>query len=113
MSRLIILGALISGCGSSFTEYCEEYVDCVDGNEADERACVAEISSVASIADAYECKEQYDDYMSCMREEAVCRTEDGYDYWTDRGDCDDEESDLSRCVVKASDYYGGGYDTGG
>jgi hypothetical protein len=113
MSRLTFLSVLIAGCGSSFTEYCEEYVDCLDGNEADERACVAEISSSASVAGAYGCREQYDDYMSCQRENAVCRTEYGYDYWTDRGDCKDEASDLSTCVAKASDFGGGSYDTGG
>ena len=110
----------LSGCGflsSGFTEYCEDYVDCMDGNDEDARACQVQIDSDRKVARAYDCESDYSDYMDCMKEDADCESSGGYDYWTDQGECADDYEDYIDCLEDESDILGGsgndgGFDTG-
>jgi hypothetical protein len=99
------------GCTSIYSEYCEEYTDCVDGNDMDRKACLQTISNEKKLAKIYDCSDDFQDYMECMMDDATCDNVGRYDYWTDRGDCRDDASDLVECISEASDYLQS-YDTG-
>jgi hypothetical protein len=106
----LIAVTFMLSCGSSFGTYCEEFVDCLDGNDADEAACVQTWSSERRLAAAYECSEDYAEYSACLLEEAECETNtpNGEDYWTHAADkCVDASDDYIQCLRKASDIIGG------
>ena len=116
MRRAMTFVGLVAvvGCGtlfSGFKEYCVEAVDCIDGNEADEKACMVSIDNEKRLARVYGCKDDYKEYMECMKEDAKCEEYYGSDYWTAEGDCDDEYDDYVDCLSDESDFYDD-YDTG-
>ena len=116
MRIAMFLPVLLSGCGflfSGFTEYCEDYVDCMDGNDEDEQACQVQIDSDRKVARAYGCESDYADYMECMKEDADCESQGGFDYWTDGGNCTDEYEDYYDCLEDESDILGGSGNEGG
>ena len=113
----LLLPVMLAGCGSFFSgfkEYCEERIDCLDANEEDEKACVADIQNARQIARIYDCEDDFMDYMECMKEDAKCESSGRYDYWTDEGDCNNDLEDYLDCLSDESDIIGGsrGYDTG-
>ncbi len=117
MSRIglgIVVGLV--GCGSllsGYNQYCEEYVDCLDGNDEDEQVCVLELQESERIAKVYGCKDDFADYMDCMKEEADCESAGSSDYWTAEDGCEDEHDDYMDCLLDESDLLGGGdVDTG-
>jgi hypothetical protein len=97
---------VLMGCGtlfSGFKEYCADAVDCLDGNEDDEQACLVDIDNTRRIARVYGCEDDYMDYMECMKEDADCESYGRYDYWTAEGDCEDEQEDYLDCLSDESD----------
>lgn len=108
-----ILFVTLIGCSSSVGEYCEEYVDCLDGNETDEAACAQNMANERRLSQVYGCIEDYQEYSKCMLEEAECESMGGQDYWSPGEDCADETSDLLQCIEKASDIVGGSGNGGG
>ena len=114
MRITLLLAVLFSGCGffsPGFAEYCEDKIDCLDGNDEDERACQVEIDSDRKVARAYDCESDYTDYMDCLKEDADCETLGGVDIWTDGGECADDAEDYFDCLADESDIIGG-TDTG-
>ena len=94
-----------AGCGTTFSgfrEYCVEQTDCLDGNDADEKACMLQIQNDRRVARAYGCHLDYNEYMMCLKEEAECESD--YDIWHDDGDCSDEQEDLFDCLADESEY---------
>jgi hypothetical protein len=82
---------VLMGCGtlfSGFKEYCEDLVDCIDGNDDDEQACLVDIDK------------------ECMKEDADCESYGRYEYWTAEGDCNDEVEDYVDCLADESDILG-------
>ena len=113
---LFFAACILAGCGtllSGYTQYCEEYIDCLDGNKEDERACVIDFNESERIAKVYGCKDDFNDYMGCMKEEADCESMGRTDYWTADDDCEDEYEDYLDCLSDESDLLGGGYDDTG
>ena len=96
-----------------YGDYCEARVDCLDGNEADIDACVEERSRDEDFASAYDCSAEWDDYSTCMDENADCTTipNANYKIYSDcdaqheNCRCNDEEHDLEECIDDASDIY--------
>ena len=114
MRIALLIPLFLAGCGTLFSgykEYCEERVDCVDGNEEDEQACVVGIENDRRFARVYGCEDDFTDYMECMKEDADCESYGRYDYWTAEGDCQDEYEDYVDCLSDESDIIGGS-DTG-
>ena len=110
MRIILLLPLLVSGCGflfPGFNEYCEDYVDCMDGNDEDVRACEVQIDADRKVARAYGCESDYTDYMDCMKDDADCQSQGNIDIWTDRGDCADEAEDYFDCLEDESDILGG------
>jgi hypothetical protein len=105
MRVALSLAVLLLGCGtlfSGFKEYCEEAVDCADGNSDDEEACMLNIHNDRRVARVYGCEDDYMDYMECMKEDADCESSGRYDYWTADGDCADDYEDYVDCMSDES-----------
>ncbi len=120
MRGVLILPTLVLGCGNLFSgygQYCEEYIDCLDGNLEDEKACVLEAQEAERVAKVYGCSDELNDYVDCMMEDARCESMGPVDYWTSDGDCDDDYADYLDCLADESDLLGSssgsGVDTGG
>ena len=106
----LFVPVFLSGCGtmfSGFNEYCEEQADCLDANEEDVKACVADIQNTRRISRIYGCEDDYKDYIECMQEEADCESQGEYDYWTDEGECNDDLEDYLDCLSDESNVIGG------
>ena len=102
----LVLLVSLSGCGtlfSGFKEYCEDRSDCLDVNDEDEKACIADVQNTRRVAKIYDCEDDYMDYMECMKEDANCESQGRYDYWTDEGDCTNDLEDYLDCVSDESD----------
>ena len=118
MRIALVLPLFLTSCGFIFSEYgqyCEDYVDCIDGNEDDEKACQIQLDADKKEARVYGCDNDFEDYMECMKEDAECRSDGGYDYWSAGDECLDEADDYYDCIYDESEFYGGsssGYDTG-
>lgn len=114
MRYFVLLSFVVFGCGtmfSGFKEYCEERVDCMDGNSDDEEACMLNIHNDRRIARVYGCEDDYMEYMECMKEDADCESYGRYDYWTADGDCEDDYEDYVDCMSDESS--GSGWDDTG
>jgi hypothetical protein len=106
MRVAFLTAVFVVGCGtlfSGFKEYCEDLVDCIDGNEEDEQACMVSIDNNRRIARVYGCEADYMDYMACMKEDADCESYGRYDYWSAEGDCQDDYEDYVDCLADESD----------
>jgi hypothetical protein len=66
----------IIGCGSGYGAYCEDYMDCVGGNDADVEACEVLQVAAEDIAGVDGCSEQWDEYYACLDEESRCSNND-------------------------------------
>ena len=104
----LLIPVMLSGCGtlfSQFKEYCEERVDCLDGNSDDAEACILNIHNDRRVARVYGCEDDYMEYMTCMKEDADCESYGRYDYWTAEGDCEDDYEDYVDCMSDESNNY--------
>jgi hypothetical protein len=109
MRVAFLTAVFVVGCGtlfSGFKEYCEDLVDCIDGNDDDEQACMVSIDNNRRIARVYGCEADYTDYMECMKEDADCESYGRYDYWSAEGDCEDDYEDYVDCLSDESDILG-------
>ena len=102
MYRFLLISCLF-GCNPGFKEYCEEWADCVDGNDEDQRACVQWNVAEKKTARIYECTEEYLDFQECWKEEASCSGDGDDKYMSAEDDCDNEWEDYQKCLDKASD----------
>jgi len=86
-------------CNRSYSEYCEEMMDCQDGNDRDIAACEEAMSGTEDIVSILDCNEYWDAFMDCREEESSCRN-DSYTTVDSDGDdrCEDEEDDFDACM---------------
>ncbi|MEJ7730065.1 MAG: hypothetical protein WKG00_12695 [Polyangiaceae bacterium] len=90
---LAALGLLAAPACSTSKEYCEQLCDCQGGcADAQLDACVEDLNADYSDAASDGCKEQADDYLTCLATEPECRA--GV---LDTSRCDDEVSALATC----------------
>ena len=90
-----------TGCAllnPNVTEYCDEAMDCLDGNDEDLKACRAQIRHEQETSRIYKCSEDYDSYFDCLLDDSDCEEYEGTDYWTDEGKCDDDWEDYIECL---------------
>ena len=95
---LLMLG--ISGCYGDIREYCEKQINCLDGNKADEKACVETAKGERRAAKKYGCRDEYDVYMECQVDNGECVENDVF---RDDGECDESSGDLDECVRENSE----------
>jgi hypothetical protein len=89
------LGALcaLAAC-DPYGTYCQEYMDCVGGNEKDVEACIVEAEASADDASLWDCDEYFDEYFECLEAEADCDN----DVYGPGDNCDQESERLSACM---------------
>lgn len=99
------------GC-SPYSNYCNEQVECLDGNDADIVACKEDLSGQAGYYLAYECEDHWQTYFECLENESDCADgPTGEKIWSEcdaQGldcKCAEEEAKLLKCVENGSGYY--------
>jgi hypothetical protein len=98
MNRSLIIGAVLSfsvGCGTSFSQFCEDQNLCEEGNELDIDACTASFETSAELADLRNCGAEFDEVFDCYAENSRCN--DG-SYGPDEDTCRGAEQRLQECV---------------
>jgi hypothetical protein len=103
LRTLCAASLLLAAACNPYSDYCEQAVDCLDGNDLDIDACEASLGGYSDTASAYECSDDFDAYFECLNDRSSCKSTNGTDYWTDDGDCNDESDDLAHCMSDASD----------
>ena len=96
LGRGCLVGALagaVVAC-DPYGAYCEEMMDCLDGNESDVEACVVEMEAAAEQASLWDCDEWFDELFACVEDESDCDN----DHYTPGDDCEDEQEDFSACM---------------
>ncbi len=89
-----------TGCGGSVGDYCEQWAKCEGGNDLDEDACVEKRTGEASVADVYDCGDEWDARMDCLAENSTCDSEKDK---LESGDaCDSEKDKLDACIDAGS-----------
>ncbi|MEM1034344.1 MAG: hypothetical protein AAGN82_28670 [Myxococcota bacterium] len=94
------------GClgGRNFGDFCEERVDCQDGNDADREACEVENGAEEERASLFGCAAEFDLFAACAEEESSCEN----DVYTFEDDCEDEARDYSNCMSDGAPAVQGG-----
>jgi hypothetical protein len=92
---LVALGVGLggAGCGGSIAAICEEMCDCEGCSEDELDECIDEGEDIERLADNEGCEDQFDEFVACTDDEAVCR---GDDFEADG--CEQELDDLDDCV---------------
>ena len=91
---LVYLGVVAQSC-LSFDAYCDEVVDCEDGNEADMEACVVANEAAEDRASLYGCTDEFEIFFECLEAEAKCEDDR---YTLTGNDCDDESREYQSCL---------------
>ena len=86
---------------SDVRKYCNEQMDCIDGNRKDVKGCIVSIQNSRRLARQYGCQSEYAEYVSCIKDEGECNGE-SWDH-----DCFDELEDYWECLEDESDIYEG------
>ncbi len=92
---LLMAGLSSAQACLSFDTYCQEKVDCQDGNEKDVEACVVAEEAGADIADLYGCTDELELFAECREKDATCVSDQ---YILENNDCNDERDEYSSCL---------------
>lgn len=90
---LMLLSA--TGCGRSFDAYCDDRIDCLDGNTEDTNACIRGEEATEDQAALFGCQEEYDAYQDCIEDEATCENDT---FFVPDNECQDEAREYNRCI---------------
>ena len=100
---LLLSAIVLSGCGGpNHQTICEKSEDCIDGNDKDVAACVAQRDAEEEIAGDVGCGSEYDAYYECFQDAARCKNKN---YGIEANDCETEKNAYQHC--------GGHVDVGG
>jgi hypothetical protein len=83
-----------TGCGGGYGSFCQDAMDCINGNDADVEACEATLASEEDLAELEGCSDEFDEYFTCVNDEARCRGDD----FTPDSLCDREDERLDDCM---------------
>jgi hypothetical protein len=99
LAACLALGApaLLTGCGASVADYCEQMCDCEGCSDNQLDDCIDEGEDVEDDAEREGCDDQFDELISCLDDEAECRGDD-----FDADGCEEEEDDLDDCLDSSS-----------
>jgi hypothetical protein len=89
-----VAGWLPLGCGSSYSQYCQDVMDCRNGNEKDVEACTIGADAEEDIASLEGCDSQYADFADCREEEGRCRDNN---MWDEKS-CDAQRQRWQDCI---------------
>lgn len=71
---------LVAGCGGQASSVCSLICDCEHCNDYEEDLTCIQVETSLSVAEAYDCAQEWEDYASCVEE---------------KGKCDEKEADFS------------------
>lgn len=99
LAACLLFGAtpVLAGCGSSASSVCEAACDCEGCSDSDLDDCIDDFEDIEDDAAREGCEDQYDDYITCLDDEAECRGDD-----LDIDGCEDEQQDLAKCLGPGS-----------
>jgi len=84
---------------TDYSGYCEEAIDCEDGNEVDVEACVVDMEEREAEAALWDCDEYFDALYECRVDNSKCKDEKYESKDSDgKEKCQDELDDLSACT---------------
>ncbi|MBW2522872.1 MAG: hypothetical protein JRI23_01790 [Deltaproteobacteria bacterium] len=99
------VAALVLTACSRASEFCDAMCECEHCNDRKKDECVIGTETAIDQADAYDCGDDYDEYLQCVLDEADC---DENDWRVEGDDCDNEQESYWECVADASDRDPGG-----
>jgi len=77
LKTLLLIGmALVAAACSLESEVCGEVCDCEHCNDYEEDVSCAMYDQLADVADAYGCDGEWEDYLTCVRDEGSCNEEE-------------------------------------
>ena len=88
----LVLGA--PACSRNFNSYCTEFMDCVDGNDADIEACEVQEAQAREYAHIVGCGDEYERHFDCVEIESKCEN----DFYTPEDDCELETLEYNACI---------------
>lgn len=91
---MLMAGLTAEAC-LSFDTFCEERVDCEDGNEKDVEACIVSEEADLEVADLYGCTDEFELFAECREKDATCVNDN---YILENNDCDDERIEYQSCI---------------
>lgn len=91
LSGLAVAILVVSGCGNTHGQLCNRAQECSGGSERDIEACAVNLDQRARVASLYECDRQWNAYIDCLTENAVC---DG----NKLGGCEAQKDAVDNCV---------------
>lgn len=89
---------VLTACGRA-GEYCEEMCDCELCNDRKMDECIIQIDTTLDVTGAYDCDDDYDKYLQCRIDRAVC---DNHNWRVENNACDTEQTRYVECVRAAS-----------
>jgi hypothetical protein len=102
IAAVAVLAVGSMGC-NRFSAPCADAMDCVNGNDMDIDACIAEAEAAADEADAYDCATEFDALFECKVDRSHCyRDSANYWHYGPEASCDFEQRDLSDCEAHGS-----------
>jgi len=87
------MASALAGC-STYGDFCQRKMDCLNGNDADYDACIIDYDTNENLSDLYGCDVKWSDYLDCVDSNYHCSGKN----WTDNGDCGNEWSNFRDCI---------------
>src|SRR5262249_13275579 len=84
---------LVLGSSKPVTELCDFYCECEGCTQKQYENCLSDGKGAVAEADKAGCSSQYDDYLSCVIQEAECQNDEHFTF----DGCTIEEDALTKC----------------
>jgi hypothetical protein len=81
------------GCSNPAADVCDMFCECEGCTQAEYDDCVGQGEGAVTEAEDAGCSSQYEDYLTCVAEEAECRDDEHFEY----DGCVVEKETLSKC----------------
>ena len=89
----VAAASLVTGCGSSYSQICQDTMDCENGNDKDVEACEIQADAEEDIASLEGCDQQWQDLVDCVEQSGRCT-----DHHWDTTRCDAESDRYGECI---------------
>lgn len=87
LAGALCVSAVLTGCGTSIEDLCEEYCDCEGCSDAELDECIEEGQHMEEMAEDVGCGDEWDDYVDCISDHATC---DNGDWEVEDESCEEE-----------------------
>lgn len=99
---LLWAGSVLWGCNTDIRNYCKDMAECEGLSSADEDACIVDLKGERKVADEYGCRDEFDDFYTCIVDNGQCEFEsgEGVSYYTTGTD----EVGYPNCIAEEGIY---------